>query len=86
LEILEACVTKKPLISIVDDDSSVREGTVDLIRAIGFAAEAFEGASDFLSSGRIESTSYLIADVRMHRFQRESTLLTPGLREGHQAL
>jgi FixJ family two-component response regulator len=65
IEILERCVAKKPLISIVDDDSSVREGTMDLIQALGFAAEAFEGASDFLSSGRIESTSCLIADVRM---------------------
>ena len=55
----------KPLISIVDDDASVREGTVDLIQAIGFAAEAFEGANDFLNSDRIDSTSCLVADVRM---------------------
>jgi FixJ family two-component response regulator len=53
------------MISIVDDDSSVREGTVDLIQAVGFAAEAFEGASDFLNSDRVNSTSCLIADVRM---------------------
>ena len=58
-------MAKKPLISIVDDDASVREGTVDLIQAIGFAAEAFEGASDFLNSDRINGTSCLIADVRM---------------------
>ena len=56
---------KEPLISIVDDDASVREGTVDLIQAIGFAAEAFEGANDFLNSDHIDSTSCLVADVRM---------------------
>jgi FixJ family two-component response regulator len=54
-----------PLISIVDDDASVREGTVDLVQSIGFAAEAFDGAKDFLTSDRIDSTSCLIADVRM---------------------
>jgi FixJ family two-component response regulator len=58
-------VLKKPLISVVDDDASVRAGMVDLVQAIGFAAQAFEGASDFLNSDRIDSTSCLISDVRM---------------------
>lgn len=58
-------MAKKPLITIVDDDSSVREGTVDLVQAIGFATQAFEGAGDFLNSDCIDSTSCLIADVRM---------------------
>ena len=58
-------MAKRPLISIVDDDASVREGTMDLIQAIGFAVEAFPGANDFLNSDRINSTSCLIADVRM---------------------
>jgi FixJ family two-component response regulator len=62
---VERSVSKEPLISIVDDDASVRKGTVDLIQAIGFAAEAFEGANDFLNSDRIDSTSCLVADVRM---------------------
>src|SRR5882672_9868874 len=53
------------LISIVDDDPSVREGTMDLLNSMGFAAEAFERASDFLNSDRLESTSCLIADVQM---------------------
>ena len=58
-------MSKKPLISVVDDDASVRAGMVDLVQAIGFAAQAFEGASDFLNSDRIDSTSCLISDVRM---------------------
>jgi FixJ family two-component response regulator len=56
---------KKPVISIVDDDPSVREGTVDLIKAMGFVAEAFERAEDFLKSNQLHSTSCLIADMRM---------------------
>src|SRR5271165_6757694 len=63
--IWEAEVAEKPVISIVDDDASVREGTADLIEAMGFNAEAFDGADDFLKSSRLHSTSCLIADVRM---------------------
>jgi FixJ family two-component response regulator len=62
---METSVTNRPLIAIVDDDASVREGTVDLIQAIGFAAQGFDGASDFLNSNQIDSTSCLIADMRM---------------------
>src|SRR5271155_1375954 len=62
---LEAEVAEKPVISIVDDDASVREGAADLIKALGFNAEAFDGADDFLKSSRLHSTSCLIADVRM---------------------
>jgi FixJ family two-component response regulator len=58
-------VPSKPVISIVDDDESAREGTMDLIQAMGFFAEAFERAEDFLKSNRLHSTSCLIADVRM---------------------
>jgi FixJ family two-component response regulator len=54
----------RPVISIVDDDASVREGTIDLLASMGFAAEAFESANDFLNSNRLH-TSCLIADVQM---------------------
>jgi FixJ family two-component response regulator len=40
---------KKPLISIVDDDESVREGTMDLVRSMGFVAKAFPRPEDFLN-------------------------------------
>lgn len=56
---------QKPVISIVDDDPSVREGTEDLIKAMGFIPEAFERAEDFLKPNRLHSTSCLIADVHM---------------------
>jgi FixJ family two-component response regulator len=53
------------VLSIVDDDQSVRDGIVDLVRAGGFDAEAFERAEDFLQSSRLQSTSCLITDARM---------------------
>jgi FixJ family two-component response regulator len=53
------------MVSIVDDDQSVRDGIVDLVRALGFDAEAFERAEDFLQSDRLDSTTCLITDMRM---------------------
>jgi len=55
----------KPLISIVDDDESVREGTTDLVRSMGFVAKAFPRSEDFLKSSCVSKTSCLIADMRM---------------------
>jgi FixJ family two-component response regulator len=60
---LEAGRTKKPVISIVDDDDSVREGTMDLVRAMGFIAEAFQHAKDFLKSKRLPGTFCLISGL-----------------------
>ena len=56
---------KKALISILDDDASVRESTQFLIRSVGFRAEVFSSAGDFLNSDQIEETGCLILDVRM---------------------
>ncbi len=55
----------KTVISIIDDDPSVREGTLDLLHSMGFIAEAFERAKDFLNSDRRHDTSCVIADVQM---------------------
>jgi FixJ family two-component response regulator len=55
----------KPLISIVDDDESVRATTMDLVSSMGFAAQAFPQPVDFLKSGDLRHTSCLIADMRM---------------------
>ena len=56
---------KKPVISIVDDDKSVREGMMDLLKAMDFAVQAFDGAEQFLRSNSRHNTSCLITDVRM---------------------
>jgi FixJ family two-component response regulator len=53
------------LISIVDDDESVRRTTTLLIRSFGFQAEAFESAQKFLSSGCLNDSCCLIVDVQM---------------------
>jgi FixJ family two-component response regulator len=58
-------VAESPVISIVDDDLSVREGIVDLVRAMGFKTLAFERAKHFLQSSRLDETSCLITDVAM---------------------
>jgi len=54
-----------PVISIIDDDESVREGTMDLFESMGFITVAFPCAADFLSSDHLHDTSCLIADVQM---------------------
>lgn len=53
------------LVSVVDDDESVRESLPDLIRELGFEARAFESAEAFLQSGCIAQTSCLILDLMM---------------------
>jgi len=58
-------VDEVPIISIVDDDASVRTATTRLLRALGFSAHAFASAKEFLSSPRLSDTSCLIADVQM---------------------
>jgi FixJ family two-component response regulator len=55
----------KSVISIVDDDESVRESTADLIRSMGFDTKSFPRAESFLRSRTIGRTACLIADVRM---------------------
>jgi len=54
-----------PLVSIVDDDASVRRSTKRLLRSAGFRAEAFASAKEFLASGRSGATDCLILDLRM---------------------
>ena len=56
---------KKPVISVVDDDPSVLEGTRDLLSSMGFIAETFQGADEFLKSERRHSSSCLIMDMQM---------------------
>lgn len=58
-------MSNKTLISIVDDDESVREATRGLISSLGFNAEAFASGKDFLESGRVQGTSCLITDIQM---------------------
>src|SRR4051812_29416440 len=55
----------RPLVSVVDDDESVRESLPDLLHEFGFAVETFASAEAFLASGRIDATRCLVLDVAM---------------------
>lgn len=55
----------RPLISIVDDDESVRESLPDLLGEFGFAARTFSSAEDFLASDCVDQTRCLILDIAM---------------------
>jgi len=55
----------RSIISVVDDDQSVRESLPDLLREFGFAVESFASAEEFLTSGFIGKTDCLILDVTM---------------------
>jgi len=53
------------LVSVVDDDESVRESLPDLLREFGFSVQAFASAEEFLASGHVDATRCLILDVAM---------------------
>ena len=59
--------SQRSLISVVDDDESVRESLPDLLNEFGFAARAFSSAEAFLSSDCVDKTRCLILDVMMPR-------------------
>lgn len=59
------CATQRPLLSVVDDDESVRVSVPRLLRAFGFVARAFSSAEEFLSSDCVDQTRCLILDVAM---------------------
>jgi FixJ family two-component response regulator len=56
---------ERSLVSVVDDDESIRESLPDLLRQFGFAAQAFSSAEAFLASPAISKTRCLILDIAM---------------------
>jgi FixJ family two-component response regulator len=57
--------TSAILVSVVDDDDSVRESLPDFLREFGFASEAFATPNDFLQSGSLDEAQCLILDIAM---------------------
>ncbi len=53
------------LIAIVDDDESVREATIGLLRSYGLRAETFSSAEEFLNSSLLVKTRCLLLDIGM---------------------
>src|SRR5262249_2581669 len=61
----KAATAARPLVSVVDDDESVRESLPDLLKQLGFAAQAFPSAEAFLASNFVSATRCLILDIAM---------------------
>ena len=57
--------TTRPLVSVVDDDESVRESLPDLLNEMGFAVQAFSSAEEFLASDFVAPTKCLLLDIAM---------------------
>jgi FixJ family two-component response regulator len=58
-------VIRRPLVSVVDDDESLRDSLPDLVRELGYSAQAFSSAEAFLASDYVDQTGCLILDVAM---------------------
>ena len=58
-------MVKRPLVSVVDDDESVRESLPDLLRQLGYSVRAFSSAEEFLASDCVRETRCLILDIAM---------------------
>ncbi len=55
----------RALVSVVDDDESVRESLPDLLKEFGFAVQPFKSGEEFLASEYVEKTKCLILDIAM---------------------
>ena len=55
----------KELVSVVDDDESIRESLPDLLEEMGYAARTFASAEEYLNSGCVDQTACLILDIAM---------------------
>ena len=58
-------MSRVPIVSVVDDDDSVRAAMSSLVRSLGYEACVFASAEAFLASPRLQDTSCLIADIQM---------------------
>ena len=55
----------RPLVSVIDDDQSVRESLPHLLKGFGFAVCAFSSAEEFLASDQISQSKCLVVDINM---------------------
>lgn len=55
----------RPVVSVVDDDESLRRSLRNLLRSVGFGVETFASAEEFLRSAQPENTGCLVLDLRM---------------------
>lgn len=74
-------LSNPPVISIIDDDGSVRAATRNLVRSLGYVVHTFASAEEFLRSPHLNDTSCVIADVQMPTMsgvELQAHLLTKG--------
>ncbi|MCP3139413.1 response regulator [Pyxidicoccus xibeiensis] len=58
-------MSSESLISVVDDDASLRQALLQLLRSLGLRGLAFESAEAFLASGELDNTNLVITDIHM---------------------
>jgi len=71
------------IVSIVDDDESIRDSVSALVRSLGYTPYAYPSAEDFLNSGAAESADCLVADIQMPGMtgiELQQALVTKGSR------
>src|SRR5215813_4326735 len=61
----ETGAVERAVVSVVDDDESVRESLPDLLKEFGFEPRTFSSAAEFLSSDYVNRTNCLILDIAM---------------------
>jgi FixJ family two-component response regulator len=78
---MDRALENTPVISIVDDDDSVRAVTCSLVRSLGLTAYGFASAEEFLLSPRLNETACLISDIQMPKMsgiELQGALLAQG--------
>ena len=73
----------QPLVFVVDDDVSAREGIEDVLQSVGFPVMSFESAQDFLQCPRPECPACIVLDVRMPNIsglEFQKVLIEAGIR------
>lgn len=61
----DASVPAEPLISIIDDDDSLRMALIGLVRSIGYTARGFASAEEFLAADALDSFACIVTDIQM---------------------
>lgn len=56
---------QQPIVFIIDDDASVRDGVEDLLRSVGLTAQSFRSMEEFLQSRRLDAPGCIVLDVRL---------------------
>jgi FixJ family two-component response regulator len=62
---MEVMPDERPLVSVVDDDESVRESLPDLLNEFGYTVRTFSSAVEFLASDALDQTKCLLLDIAM---------------------